>query len=138
STTVTLALNPAADLPLEIYSGTIGLSGSDTGLSIPFTFRAVSTAVGDVHVLVDDDYTFEESGSPHVVGATVSLLDAYDNSQVIATGVTDDTGAVTLRSVPAGPYVLEVQAAQHDTYRASITVQPGITNNSEVFIAQEL
>ena len=55
-----------------------------------------------------------------------------------ALGVTDATGAVTLPNVPAGPYVLEVQAAQHDTYRASFTVQPGITNNSEVFIAQDL
>ena len=84
---------------------------------------------------MDDDYTFEEAGSPHVQGATVSLLNPYDNTQVVETGVTDATGAVTFTNVPAGPYDLQVQATGHSSYENSYTVVPGITNNDEVFIA---
>ncbi len=80
SSTVTLELSPAANLPLEEYTGTIAVSGSQTGISVPFTFTAITSAVGNVYVLVDDDYTFEEAGSPHVQGATVSLLNPYDNT----------------------------------------------------------
>ena len=61
-------------------------------------------------VLVDDDYTFDEAGSPRVQGATVSLLNPYDNTDVVATGVTDASGGVTFTNVPAGPYDLQVTA----------------------------
>ncbi len=59
---------------------------------MPFTFTAITSATGTVQVLVDDDYTFDEAGAPHVQGATVSLLNPYDNTDIVATGVTDATG----------------------------------------------
>ena len=137
SSTVTVELSPASNLPLEEYQGTIGVGGAQTGISVPFTFTAITTAVGDVHVLVDDDYTFQTAGAPHVQGATVNLLNPYDNTQVVETGVTDATGAVTFTNVPAGPYDLQVQASGHSSYNNSYTVVPGITNNDEVFIQRQ-
>jgi YD repeat-containing protein len=137
SSTVTLELTPPANLPLEEYTGTIAVGGAQTGISVPFTFTAITTATGSVHVLVDDDYTFDEPGSPRVQGATVSLLDPYDNTQVIETGVTDATGAITFNNVPAGPYDLQVTAPGHSSYDNSFTVVPGITNSDEVFIQRQ-
>ena len=137
TSTITLQLTPAANLALQQYTGTIAISNNSIGLSVPFNFRAISTAVGDVHVLVDDDYTFQTSGSPHVVGATVNLLDPYDNTHVVATGITDAAGAVTLSGVPAGQYALQVQADGHSSYLQNYTVVPGITNNDEIFIARQ-
>ena len=137
SSTVTIELDPPANLPLEQYAGTIGIGNSQTGISVPFTFRATTSETGSVYVLVDDDYTFDEAGAPHVQGATVTLLDPYDNTQVIATGVTDATGAVTLTNIPAGPYALQVTAPEHSNYQSSFTVLPGITNDDEVFIARQ-
>jgi RHS repeat-associated protein len=134
SSTVTVELTPPADLPLEQYKGTIGIGGAQTGISVPFTFTAITTATGTVSVLVDDDYTFDTPGMPRVQGATVNLLNPYDNSQVVETGVTDATGAVTFTNVPAGPYDLQVQAQGHSSYESSFTVVPGITNSDEVFI----
>ena len=85
---------------------------------------------------MDDDYTFQEAGSPHVAGATVQLLDPYDNSQVIATGTTDTTGLITFGAVPEGPYLLRVTADGHDNYQSSIQVHAGVVNQNEVFIAR--
>ncbi len=137
SSTVTLELSPPSTLPLAQYTGTLVLNSGLTGVAVPFTFTAVSSATGGVHVLVDDDYTFDEAGSPRVQGATVNLLNPYDNTQVVATGVTDATGAVTFNNVPAGPYDLQVQATGHSTYESNFTVVPGITNNDEIFVARQ-
>ncbi len=137
SSTVTLELMPPANLPLEEYTGSIGVGGSQAGISVPFTFTAITTATGSVKVLVDDDYTFQEAGSPRVQGATVNLLNPYDNTDIVATGMTDATGAVTFPSVPAGPYDLQVTAPGHSSFDNSFTVVPGITNSDEVFIQRQ-
>ncbi|MDB5329637.1 MAG: hypothetical protein JWP03_788, partial [Phycisphaerales bacterium] len=138
SATVTLALSPAANLALGQYTGTLALNYDGTGLSIPYTFTAISSAVGDVQIIVDDIFTFNASGAPRVAGASVSLLDPYDNSHVIATGTSNADGLATITAVPAGQYVLQVSAPDHDTYRASLTVVPGITNVGEVFLLNQL
>jgi hypothetical protein len=138
STTVTLLLNPAAGLPLDEYTGTVVISGSRTALSIPFTFRAITSAVGDVQIVVDDIYTYNEAGAPRVANATVALLDPYDNSNVIVSGTTDGTGVATLPRVPAGQYLLQITATGHAAYNATYSVQPGITNTGEVFLANQL
>ena len=137
SSTVTIELTPSADLPLEEYQGTIGIGGAYAGISVPFAFTAVTTATGTVTVLVDDDYTFEEAGSPHVQGATVSLLKPYDNTDVVETGTTDASGGVAFTNVPAGTYDLQVTAPGHSNYDSAFTVLPGITNSDEVFIQNQ-
>ena len=137
SSTVTVELTPPANLPLEEYEGSIGIGGTNTGISVPFTFVATTTATGTVQILVDDNYTFEEAGSPRVQGATVSLLNPYDNTDVVETGTTDSSGQVTFTNVPAGPYDLQVEATGHSNYENSFTVTSGITNSDEVFIAEQ-
>jgi hypothetical protein len=138
STTITVALTPAATLALQQYTGTIAVNYAGTGLSVPFTFRAITTAVGDVQVSVDDDFTFTETGAPRVAGATVNLLDPYDNSIVDATGTTDSSGQLLLSNVPAGQYVIRVSASGHDSYETSYSVVPGISNNVEAFLNNDL
>jgi hypothetical protein len=137
-TTVTLTLTPAADLPLDRYGGTIVLRGTRTGLVIPFQFRALSEAKGDLQVSVVDQYTYYADGAPKVAGAKVRLLDSFDNSIVIAQGTTDASGQVLLPNVREGTYLLEVNADKHDLYRASYRITPGILNVTEVFLAREL
>jgi len=137
SATITLLLSPAADLALEQYTGNVALNFNGGGVSVPFTFQAISGEVGSVQVLVDDDYTFYAAGAPHVAGATVTLLNPYDNSQIIASGTTDSTGQVTLTNVPAGTYTMQVQAAGHASYQSSYSVKPGITNTDEVFLTNQ-
>ena len=43
-----LALTPAADLPLTLYTGSLAIIGDQTSLGVPFQFRALSLARGDM------------------------------------------------------------------------------------------
>ncbi|MGB8170597.1 MAG: CARDB domain-containing protein, partial [Chthoniobacteraceae bacterium] len=136
-TKITLQLLPAANQPLQLYTGTIFVRGAQTGLSIPFQFRAISDAVGDVRINVLDDYTYYTAGAPRVADATVRLRDPFDQSIIVAQGLTDATGSVTLPAVREGSYFLEVSAEKHGTYRNGFVVVPGITNTKDVFIDRQ-
>lgn len=85
--TVVVALNPATNLPLTVYSGNLGLIGNNTGLSVPFQFRALSEARGDLLVTVTDEHTYFANGAPRVTNATVLVRDRI-TGLVVADGAT--------------------------------------------------
>ena len=63
TTTVTLTLTPPADTPLALFEGTITLLGSDSHLDVGYQIRTVSTAVGNLQVSVQDEYTSFVAGA---------------------------------------------------------------------------
>src|SRR5439155_15445172 len=113
------------------------LQGTNGGLSVPYSFRAITEAKGDLQVEVDDENTFYAQGSPKVQGATITLFDPTDGHQV-AQATTDATGVVTLAGVMAGQYALQVAAPHHGTYHGAVTIVPGVTNTATAFIAQQV
>lgn len=138
STVVTLLLTPESDLPLVPFEGGFVLDGAEPNadLLVPFNFRAISEAVGDVEVSVVDEFTFYAEGEPKVENAEVSLIDPFTQT-VVAEGVTDETGMVLFQDVPEGQYSLQVKSDNHGTFRAPYTVIPGIVDEEEVFVARE-
>jgi len=138
SARLTFALRPAADLPLQRFDGTIVLRSALTELSVPFQFRAVSAAVGDVEITVVDDYTFHAVGAPKVSGARVTLRDPYETWRVLAEGFTDTNGVARMTNVMEGPYALAVEASQHGEHRSTLEVGAGVVTTREVFIKREV
>ena len=67
-----LLLTPAADLPLGPYTGSLVLLASNASLVIPFEFRALSEARGDLTVMAVDEYTYYAQGAPKVTNAAVA------------------------------------------------------------------
>jgi len=136
-TKLTLQLLPAANLPLQLYTGNIVVRGPQVGVSVQFQFRALSEAKGDVRIDVVDDYTFYTPEAPHVSGATVRLRDPFDQSIVAAQGTTGADGVVTFTGVNEGSYLLEVSGAKHGTYRNGFVVVAGATNERQVFLDRQ-
>ena len=134
--TVTLSLSPAANLPLGSYPGSIAVVANGSGESIGFNFRAVSDAVGDVRIDVQDEFTFYQADKPQVAGATVVLRDPY-NSSVVKSAVTGPGGTVSFAGVAQGRYLLEVDAPKHAGSRTTIDVLPGTESTSAVFLQRQ-
>ena len=135
-TTLLLALSPPADLPLTRYDGTLALIGVDTSLTVPFHFRALSEARGDVLLTVTDEHTYYASGAPKVTNALIELRDPI-TSDVVANGTSDANGEVRFTNLMEGGYIIEASAPGHSHTRGGVRVAPGVTSEQEVFLLRQ-
>ncbi|HUS33922.1 MAG TPA: CARDB domain-containing protein [Verrucomicrobiae bacterium] len=136
STVITLLLNPAATLPLGDYNGTIVVESSNAAMQVPFAFRAVSTARGDLRVTAEDEYTYFAAGSPRLAGANVSVRDAL-SGQVVASATTDSNGNALLEDLIEAHYLVDVTAADHNSFRQSALVVGGTETNVVAFLSRQ-
>jgi hypothetical protein len=135
--TVILTLNPPSDLPLTLYQGSLAAANNNTGISIPFQFRAVSSGQGDLRVTATDDYTYYVDGAPKVTNATVTVRDAITTA-VIAQTNTDANGIAYFAGLPEGSYTVDAAAPEHNQYCGSASVVTGTTNDLEAFMPRQL
>ena len=138
SAKVSVLLTPDANLPLTEYKGNFffDAAGNDGDLSLPFNFRAVSEAVGNIRINTSDELTFFAEGAPKLANAKVTLRDYFSN-EVIATVVTDSTGFINLSNIKEGFYNLDVTADKHDTYRQVIQLDAGETEDVNAFLSRQ-
>jgi Subtilase family/Calx-beta domain/SdrD B-like domain/PA14 domain/CARDB/FG-GAP-like repeat len=138
STKVTIRLNPDENLPLTEYKGNLLLDveGNDGDLTVPFNFRAVSSATGEVRINVSDELTYFVDGAPKLKGATVNLLD-YFTKEVVATAVSDDTGFVDFSNIKEGNYSLKVNADKHSNFEQTIQLGAGKVENVDAFLSRQ-
>ena len=136
TTVVTLRLSPPSDLPLVLFQGAIAVVGSSAGVTMPFQFRSMSEARGDLLVSVTDELTYFTTEAPRVANATVIVRDGY-TAQVIASGITGTNGQILLTNLPEGDYTFEASAAKHASYRGRVSIVPGVETEREVFLSKQ-
>ncbi len=137
STTVELQLTPAATLQLTQYQGTLAVQPAvGPALQVPFTFRAVSNGRGNLDVTVVDEFFYFSADKPKVAGATVIVRDPF-TADTIATATTGTNGTAAFTDLAEGYYALEVRAANHQTKKLNLFVEPGTTTNRQVFVTYE-
>ncbi len=141
---VLLALNAPADLPLGRYDGTMvvqGGTGANLGqgaanVTVPFQFRALSEARGDVRLTVTDEHTYYAAGAPRVTNALVTLRDPF-TGDIVTNATSDAQGEITLRDLPEGTYQIEASAPRHSPARGGVRVNAGVIAEQEVFLLRQ-
>ena len=136
STRVTLLLTPAADLALGPYTGTLAVNCAGATLSMPFNFRCLSEAKGDLVVEAVDQFTFYAAGAPKLTNAAVIVRDAVTHV-VVTNGLTDTGGRFFAAGVMEGHYDLEVSASKHDSFSGSRFLVAGQTNEVQAFLPRQ-
>jgi len=134
---VTVLLTPSADLALGPYTGNLAANTPGAGVGIPFNFRAVSEAKGDLRIEVVDEFTYYAEGAPKVAGATVTVRDAVDG-RVVASGVTDHDGQVKISNLLESMYDIEVAAEKHAPVRVHRSVRAGSVETLQAFLSREV
>jgi hypothetical protein len=137
STTVTLRLSPADDLPLGPYPGNLLITGPVAGLSVPFVFTAISTATGDLQVYATDELTYWAPDTPPVEGAAITVRDPF-TGDVVATGITDVNGLALFQDLTEAHYEIEAVKEGHGTARVTALVAGGGITQVETFMTRQL
>ncbi|HXI51680.1 MAG TPA: CARDB domain-containing protein, partial [Candidatus Saccharimonadales bacterium] len=133
---VTLQLTPAADMNLGAYNGWLGINAGNAGTTLPFIFRALSEAKGDLLVTAVDEYTYFAEGSPKVAGASVTVRDAV-TGQIVTNGVTGPDGQFFAGQLEEAYYAIELRADKHRAYRSTQLLGAGKTNEVLAFMGRE-
>ncbi len=135
-TTFDLAFTPASDQALGEYEGDVLVVGNGFQTRVPFSIRLVSSAVGDLEVLAEDEFTYYAADAPKLAGARVEVLDPY-TSNPLASAITDATGVARIPSLAEGTYRLRVSADRHSPREVPVTIQPGLTQRTRVLVPVE-
>jgi len=136
SNRVTLQLMPAIDAPLIQQNGSIVVSSPGAQSTLPFSFNTLSTALGDLRVVVEDEYTYYAAGSPKLSNAVITVSDAI-TADVVTNGVTGANGDVFFGALREGYYDVRISADKHSPYRRTLLVVAGRTNELTAFLSRQ-
>ncbi|MBN1786930.1 MAG: hypothetical protein JW806_00880 [Sedimentisphaerales bacterium] len=134
---VGLALEPAENLPLGLYTGTIIVYGVGVNKVIPFEFNCISDKVGTLEITVVDEFTFYAAGAPNVEGASMTLRDVVTQNLAWAE-TTDVNGVLINENVTEGYYNLRITAEDHGSYNATVFVAAGTETEITAFMPRQL
>ncbi|NCR49683.1 MAG: hypothetical protein GPJ12_12005, partial [Microcystis aeruginosa S11-01] len=135
STKVSLLLQPSATQELTVYNGNVVISGDEVSLSLPFNFRAISEAKGNLNISVVDELFFFAEGSPRLENATITLLDPFSGK--VISSEKDADGILSKTDLAEGYYKLRITADNHDTYEQNIYIGAGETENIQAFLSRQ-
>ncbi|WP_200987580.1 S8 family serine peptidase [Anabaenopsis elenkinii] len=135
STQVSLLLQPSATEELTVYNGDIVIAGDEASLQLPFSFRAISEATGNLNISVVNELFFFAEGSPRLENATITLVDPFTGRVIFSE--TDADGLLLKNDLTEGYYKLRVTADSHDTYERNIYIGAGETNNVQAFLSRQ-
>ncbi|MEI6949438.1 MBG domain-containing protein, partial [Paraflavisolibacter sp. H34] len=130
-----LKFQAVEEVPFEFpIDGRIGvLAQNGNSFSIPFVYKRVAESTGSVKVTVTDQFTFYTEGAPNVQGARVQVRN-YFTGALLAEGVTNAAGVFEVAGVPEGTHRITVTKDKHETYNNTLTVNPGGSAETTVFL----
>ena len=135
STKVSLLLQPSATQELTVYNGDLVIAGAETSLKLPFNFRAVSEAKGNLNINVVDELSFFAEGSPKLGNATITLLDPFTGNVVFSEQ--DADGILSKTNLAEGYYTLRISADNHDSYEQNIYIGAGENKDIQAFLSRQ-
>ena len=121
---ITLALTAGSNQTLGQYTGDIVVAGTNSSVSVPFAFTAVSTATGNLQVTVQDELSLYGAGQPNLEGATVTVSDLLTGTQV-GSQVSDTNGMAYFNSLTSAYYRVSLTAPNHGSFSTTLLLPAG-------------
>lgn len=134
---IMLSLTPTNGQTLGEYTGSLVIQGSNTSLTVPFTFTDVSTMKGNLQVTAQDELTIYGANQPNLSNATVSVSDLLTGSN-IATQVTGASGTVTFSNLTSAYYNIAVTAPDHGNFNTTLLLAANATTPVTAFLPLNL
>ncbi len=123
---IQILLTPPSDAVIgTIYTGRIIARYANTGVGIPMECRVVSELYGDLVIHAVDEYYYYSEDKPSLSGASVRVTDATTR-ELVASGVTDESGILHLSALPEGYYTVSITANDHHSYTQTVYLEGGL------------
>nr|WP_277883323.1 Calx-beta domain-containing protein [Nostoc flagelliforme] len=135
SAKISVLLQPSATQELTVYNGDLVIAGAETSIRLPFNFRAVSEAKGNLNINVVDELFFFAEGSPRLENATITLVDPFSGK--VISSEQDADGILYKTDLAEGYYTLRINADSHDSYEKNIYIGAGETENVQAFLSRQ-
>jgi hypothetical protein len=136
-TTVVLQLVPADDVPIGEYKGQLSIAGATFGANIPFAFKNVSAALGDLKIITVDERAYHGENLTNLAGVSIVLRDPF-NGEIVAQGQSDTNGVFQVAALREGTYNFDASAPKHDRSGGTVSIKPGQLNEQVVFLRTQL
>jgi len=135
SVLVLLKFSALAEVPFNFgIAGSIAINAQNgNSLSIPFNFKKVSETTGAIKITVTNQFTYYTDAAPKVQDAHV-IVKNYYTGELYAEGKTDADGIFEATGIPEGTHKIIVEKEKHLPYNNTITINPGNTVESMVFL----
>ncbi len=135
TTIVVLKFKALPEVPFNYpITGSIGISVQNgNSFSVPFSFEKKAESKGAVKVTVTNQFTFYAADAPKVSGAHVQIKN-YFTGDIYAEGNTDAAGVFAAGNIPEGKHRIVVEKEKHLPYNGTITINPGDTTATSVFL----
>jgi len=134
---IMLALTPTNGQQLGQYPGSLVVQGSNSFVTVPFVFTAVSTLTGNLAVTVQDELTIYGAGNPNLSNATVSVANFLTGAEV-GSQVTGSNGMVTFSNLTSAYYTVTVEATNHGNFSATLLVAANTNTPVTAFLPLQL
>lgn len=135
SALVVLKFIPLPEVPFNFgIAGSIAINTQNgNSLAIPFNFKKVSETTGAIRITATNQFTYYTDAAPKVQDAHV-IVKNYYTGEVYAEGNTDANGIFDATGIPEGTHKITVEKTKHLPYSNTITIKPGNTVESIVFL----
>lgn len=137
SVDITFRLTPTADMQLNNpVSAVVAVNAENSdGVTLRIKAEPVSEATGTLLIDVCDEYTYNTAGSPHVEGATVTVMHPATR-RVLHTLTTGPDGTTSLE-IPEGYYYVSVTEPRHESFAEMLLVNPGRVTSKTINLSVE-
>jgi len=136
SATMLLRLKACAETPLgNPITGSIAFNADSfsTPGMLPFTFTATAEGSGKAIIQTVDEAFFYEDPPKALAETEVTISNPY-TGVVYAKGLTDASGYFEAEDLPVGKLLVTAYKSQHNQVRDYITIAPGRTASSQLFL----
>jgi hypothetical protein len=134
---IMLSLMPTNGQPLGEYPGELVVQGSNSSVTLPFVFTAVSSLKGNLQVTAQDELSIYGAGNPNLSNATVIVSDFLTGTNV-GVQVTGSNGIVTFSNLTSAYYTVSVEAPDHGNFSTTLLLAANTTTPVTAFLPLQL
>ncbi|EDQ89805.1 uncharacterized protein MONBRDRAFT_24936 [Monosiga brevicollis MX1] len=122
STSFNVVVYPSLYQPIGRIGGTLVVSNSLVSKTLSYDVNIISSSVGNLTIVCEDEFTFFDPAEPRLEGAYVRITST--DGRINTYGYTDGNGTIVFPDIPEAYYNIRVTASGHAPHAETVRLVP--------------